>query len=1149
MKCATCSSPAVQATQSVHLNNFSNIQDKAIQCDLDSDEHVIIRNQQHSSSDRSDSASANLAAIFFSIGSDKRPHVTTIIKGKKVLGLVDTGSQVTVIGTNTLKNFEDWGDNFRPCHLLLRMANKAEQIPLGQFDVEYTFNGITAKVATILTDGDPETLILGMDFQRRFNIGITERLKETKCFNFDSSAKVELVDKSKPIERSLIQSDHGEVITDLFTNGIVNVCSFTIEKTSTEHRESDDIFKNKLITAEDPNDFELDIEVPKAYPVTIPHVLSDNQKSELDKIIALFIPTPDTGPLNQTNAIVHEIDTGDTRPVCGRQFPISPLKMDKVRRELDKMIERGIIKEIFNSPWRFSALAIDKKDGEVRICLDARELNKVTIPNAYPILDGNEILRRIAPCRYITSMDLSQAFHQIPLHERDQIKTTFVIAGRMFCYRRMTMGLCGSPSTLAILINKVFGDLQPNAFVYVDDFIIASETFEQHMVLLSIVAERMNRINLTISLAKSHFCCKQVEFLGYLLTQDGLKANPAKVAAMLQYPQPKTVREVRRFIGAVNWYRRFILHFSELSAPLTDLIKKNKRSILWSDIAETAFQALKRAMVSAPILTLCDYSKPFRIFTDASDVAGAAVLTQDTDQGNRPLCYYSFKFSPTQKNYSASERECMAVIFAIENFRPYIEASKFEVVTDHSALQWLMNTKDLHGRLARWALRLQAYAGQMTLVHRSGKRMELPDALSRTLAMIEINSETDDKWYKATFDKAVKGELDKFKVEDGLLYHRNAFNSYAGERIWVPCVPESQRGDVLKEQHDEYSHMGVWKVARRMKTLYYWPGMYDSVYQYIRKCTVCKCTKPSSENRKTPIGRYRDPVSAGTMLSIDFMGEWPSSQFGHKYIFVVIDCYSRYVWAKAMRQGTAEAVVKFLREVVFPNNGCPNIIISDNGSQFASKQFASLCQKFGIKHQRTPRYHPKANPVESTNKTIKTAIRARLLGEKNHAGWDKYLPIVVREINSTPHTATGCTPQYLHFGRELVNHANEYKMLLNANPERSLDPDRKQLMADEARDASHEVYENRRSKFNRTAKKRNFKVGDVIYIPNMKLSDKSKKYNQKLAEKRVQARIHRKIADDIYEVTDFNQKILGEVHSDDINVYSISLDPITEELE
>lgn len=254
-----------------------------------------------------------------------------------------------------------------------------------------------------------------------------------------------------------------------------------------------------------------------------------------------------------------------------------------------------------------------------------------------------------------------------------------------------------------------------------------TSTFEEHIAVLKEIANRLRRANLTVSRDKSKFCYQQLTFLGYLLSEEGLQPNPERIAPITNYVAPQTVREVRRLVGLVNWYRRFIENAAELLAPLTNIIRDegptSQKRIRWTKEAADSFEKIKKLLCSEPILAMANFDLPFKIYTDASLIAGSAVLTQVQEGHERVIQYYSVKFTPTQQNYSATERELLAVLAGVERFRPWIDGTKVDVITDHASIKWLRNLKNPNGKLARWAVRLQAF--DLNIIHRPGKHMEL----------------------------------------------------------------------------------------------------------------------------------------------------------------------------------------------------------------------------------------------------------------------------------------------------------------------------------------------------------------------------------------------------------------------------------------
>lgn len=1132
----TKATPIIQSIPEIKTDN--PIDDPPVQASIESNNHCTQTNVG-SVEPPNDVPLAFISSNKIFTNTDNRPHALITANDCEHTMLLDTGSQITVVGTNWIdKLHKNWQSHLQPSQFnITTVDEKAKHSPLGVVDIPYSFMGLTRTIPTYVLSVDTRHPILGTTFLEAFNLDFARRTANgwisipTFSAGAIPSTKINVTNLDtrtiNPLHRMTASQFIGWMYYDE-SKDRKETC--TVE--TTDPKESEPSLEYEIKTRQE--DQEDDVVPSKTACVNTPHNLSPEQNEMIRTVLSLFHHVTTTGKLNKTSKIEHVIDTGDATPVMKKQYPFSPYIVEKVQKELDKMIERDIIMTIEYSPWRAPILAVDKKDGGCRVCLDARELNKLTVPNAYPITDVNHILSRIRKARYLSSIDLSQAFFQIPLAKSSQPKTAFAFGNRLYCFKRMTMGLKGSPSTLAILIDTIFRDLNPYAFAYVDDFIICTETFEQHVKILTIIAKRLADAGLTISPSKSHFCCKRLEFLGYVLSEDGLSANPDKVSAIKEFPRPTTAKEARRFIGAAGWYRKFISNFAEVAAPISELYKGNRKGkIDWNEEAETAFIALKEKLTTTPVLSMPDYKRPFTIYCDASLVAGAAVLTQNFEEGEKVIQYFSKKFSRPQQNYSASERECLAVLLSVEKFRPYVEGVAFTVVTDHAALKWLMTLRDPKGRLARWALRLQAY--DMTIIHKAGKHMEMPDALSRAVDLIEIDPrETRDDWYIKMTKMTQSQELDRYKFENGKLYHRLKFTSYSGEKLWVLCVPSEQRLDVIREQHDQYSHQGVWKTYQRTKRYYYWPNMHESVYQYIRKCPTCRSIKPSNENTRTPHGAYREPQLPGRQLAIDLVGKLPLSKLQNQYLFVVLDCFSRFAFVKPLRFATSKAIVQYLKDVVFTRNGCPEIIISDNGKQFVSHTFEEMCKAYNIRHWKTPVYHPQANQVESTNKNIKMALRTYLIDEKSHSNWENFIEKVVQDLNTTPHTSTDHTPFYLSFGREHIRDGREYSQLIDVNPHHSLDPERLKDVQIESREKQADTYEQTKLRRSPRSKVRFFKEGDMVFIPKYKLSSAGEKYAAKLAPGKVQGYIKKCLGENTYEIIDGNQKPLGNHHASKI---------------
>lgn len=896
----------------------------------------------------------------------------------------------------------------------------------------------------------------------------------------------------------------------------------------------------EIQTADGNDDTERDVLPEKRESVTQPHELERAQRERLDRVIELFPYTPETGPLNKNPNYVQHINlVPDAIPVRRQQYPLSPYVLDEVRIEISKLLERDIIEPIETSPWRWPFLWVKKKNGGGRICLDARGLNKLTIPDAYPSLNVDQILRNLPKARYITGLDMTQAFHQIEIVRGDRPKTAFAVDNRFYCYKRAVMGFRNSPADLTKMLSNIFHDMAPEVYHYVDDFVIMSPTFEQHVKTLTEVANRLKAHNLTISREKSCFCYKRLSFLGYVLTENGLEANQDRIAPILNYKRPENVRDVRRLVGLANWYRRFIPRAAEMLSPLSDLITKDsKQKVVWSNEAEQSFEALKRCLTTAPILVPADYRLPFKIFTDASLIAGAGILTQNQEGQERVIAFHSVKFNKAQRNYSATERECLAVLSSVERFRPWVDGVPFKVVTDHASLKWLQNLKEPHGKLARWAVRLQAF--DITFEHRPGKQMDAPDALSRAIDLIDIepNINTKDRWYNHAHEMARRGESDFYMISDGYLYRRGKFQASTGDRIWTMCIPNELVDRVLHEKHDASCHPGFWKTLHSVKTCYYWRGMHQRVYEYVTKCVNCRLIKPTNEATRVPTGQYTEPKRIGQILYVDFIGKLPASRVKkHMHAVVCMDGFSRYVTTRSFVNASAEKLIEFLEQEVFFRFDVPELLISDNGAQFRSKLFVEFLARYKVRQMRTPYYHAQSNAVEASNKTLKTGLRARLLElDLNHRDWASILPYVTMTMNTTPLTSIGCSAFFCMHGREKAKTGDEHRLIFDVNPEIASNTDRMAMIREDVANQSRTAFETNRKVYDTRAQTRKFKDGDVVYVHNRVLSSGPEQYTRKLAPLRRQVIVKEKLGNDTYALVDLQGNDYGHYHANDIMI-------------
>jgi len=643
--------------------------------------------------------------------------------------------------------------------------------------------------------------------------------------------------------------------------------------------------------------------------------LTSEQEGELQNFLQT-IPKPSENP-GVTRLTEHQIDVGQNKPVKQRCYLVSPKVQEAIRDEVDRMLEAGIIEPSY-SEWSNPIVMVKKPNGKYRFCLDFRKVNSLSKKDAYPLPNMNGILDKLRAARYISTIDLSQAYFQIPLAENSREITAFSVPGKgLYHFTRMPYGLTGAPATFQRLLDRLIGpEMEPFAFAYLDDIVIVTPTFEEHMVWLRRVLDKITRAGLTVNPDKCEFCRSQVRYLGFIVQREGLTVDPEKTRPILEYPAPRNIKQLRRFLGMSSWYRRFIPQFATLSEPLTRLLKKGKRWE-WGGEQVRAFDQIREHLMTAPTLSCPDFEVPFTLQTDASSVGLGAVLTQTIEGEEKVIAFASRALADPERRYSVTEQECLAVVWAIQKFRPYLEGYRFTVVTDHSSLRWLHNLKNPTGRLARWALELLEY--DYEVIHRKGALHHVPDALSRmfeeetledarvagNVNLITVKNtvdamNTEDGWYRKRYEEVIAKpeKYTQWKVLDGQLYFLRP-KPVVSEIVedldrWKLVLPKELRKEALRESHDtpQAGHFGVEKTYQRIAVNYFWPNLFRDVANYIRTCDICQRTKVEQASPAGLMGR-RIADGPWTVIAADIIGPLPRSKAGFQYILVVQDLFTK----------------------------------------------------------------------------------------------------------------------------------------------------------------------------------------------------------------------------------------------------------------
>jgi hypothetical protein len=816
-------------------------------------------------------------------------------------------------------------------------------------------------------------------------------------------------------------------------------------------------------------------------------ITADAPTGEIPEKFRKLAPLAASNPeqrLPQHQAWDHAIDLKPGVTLSwGPLYAMSGKELKFLRKWLDEMLEEGKIrpsKSSCSAPLFMvdKDASIEKKgtnEDNLRPVVDWRDLNGKTIPNRHPLPLINELQDRLERAKHYTKLDMKSGFNLIRVKEGDEWKTAFRCRYGLFEFTVMHFGMTNAPATFQSMMNAIFSDLiDVGVLVYVDDILIYAETEEEHDRLVLEVLKRLRENNLIINPKKCVWSQMQVEYLGYIISAEGIQMTKKKVDCITNWAAPTSLKECQSFVGFANFYRRFINNFSAIVRPLTSSLKVEKKEWKWTPSMKEAFTQLKVAFTTAPILAHHDPARQCIVETDASDFAIGAVVSQKQDDGKlHPVAFHSRKFTPAEMNYEVHDKELLAIVDCFMAWRRYLEGTEhtIEVFTDHHNLEYFTHAKVLNRRQARWAQLLSTY--RFVIHYRPGSQNGKADVLSRlpqhrpekggdedqpittvlkgkhfapkkggytVLSSVRLASIPVQAW-ESSFVEQVKSAAEHDQDYADMLKQPDKHHAIAEDLLYrhgVLRIPnhEPLKKEILHSEHDSVvaGHQGMERTLDLIRRNFWWPAMEEDVREYVRGCLECQCNK----NPRHGVFGLLQPMEIKwkpwRSISMDFITSLPLSN-GCDSIWVIVDMFTKmahFIPLKVEGKKADDLIRIFAREY-WRLHGVPSDIVSDRDSRFTGHLWEDFLKLVGIKSRMSTAFHPQTDgQTEIVNQTLETYLRAFVNYEMSN--WYDLLPVAEFAYNNAKGASTKMTPFFANYGYHPAAHNPTELRTIARNP-------------------------------------------------------------------------------------------------------------------
>ena len=735
----------------------------------------------------------------------------------------------------------------------------------------------------------------------------------------------------------------------------------------------------------------------------------------------------------------------NAKPYHAKPFPIPKAYENLIKDECGRFENAGIWTKDSTSEWAAPTFGVPKKTSDVRLVTDFRQLNKWIIQRPYPLPKIQDLLQKLEKFKYATAVDLRKGYYHIPLDEETSRLCTTIFPWGKYRYNKLPMGVVSAPFVFQEVMNKILGDLD-YVLVYINDILILSDhndTFDDHLNKIDLVFKRMAKLGFRVNLLKTEFFKNEIDYLGYRLTEHGIKPQPKKVEAIQRVLPPKNRKQLLRFLGMINYYRDMWKRRSHILAPLTKLSGKSNKKYQWTEEHTKAFEEAKRMVMGEALLAYPDFSKPFHVFTDASDYQLGGVIMQN----NKPLAFYTRKLNKAQMNYTTGEQELLGIVETLRTFENILMGQQIVVHTDHLNLLY---AKLASARMIRWRMLLEEFGPEVR--HVAGVKNVVADALSRLpmehrdsdiemweeppkpleysnnlVKLKDIESETfpmlpsliakyqsSDETLRKRMEKNIE-HFSKKKIEDSELIRYK-------RRIYIPTPLQAR---VISWYHDYLVHPGETRMEQTLCANYYWPGMREQIQNFVKTCHECQLSK-KQRKKYGHLPPKRAETEKWSRVNVDLIGPYTVKTPKKTHTLramTMIDPATGWFEIAPIEHPSSDDTQTAFDAYWLARYPRPMQVGYDNGGEF-KYLFKELIENYGLKGKPTTAYNPQGNSIlERVHQVLGNAFRTFEMEKRELEGpnkWEPFCTAVAYAIRSTYHTTLQATPGQLVFGRDMI---------------------------------------------------------------------------------------------------------------------------------